>query len=176
MNGHTSRPNDSRLQGRICVITGGSSGLGRATCLKFAASGARIIVADLKSSSVEDEITAQHGKDAAIFVPCDVTKEDQIKSLIQEAVKFGGRLDILCTYAGVALEASKYGMDVRAHTIETSDWDLEMGVNARGVWLCCKYALQQMLAQEPRPPNARGERTRGWIVNAARMLGCVFLP
>lgn len=171
MNGTATSTTDSRLQGRICIVTGGSSGLGRATCLKFANSGARIVVADLKSAGVEDEITAQHGKSSATFVPCDVTKEDQVKSLIQEAVKFGGRLDVICNYAGVALEASKYGMDVRAHAMETSDWDLEMMINARGVWLCCKYALQQMLAQEPREANARGERTRGWIVNAASMLG-----
>lgn len=171
MNGNASSPTDSRLRGRICIITGGSSGLGRATCLKFASSGARIIVADLKSAGVESELTSQHGKDSAIFVPCDVTNEIQIKNLIQEAVKFGGRLDVICNYAGVALEASKYEMSVRAHEMETSDWDAEMAINARGTWLCCKYALQQMLKQEPREANARGERTRGWIVNAASMLG-----
>ena len=169
MNGTSGA--DSRLKGRICIVTGASSGLGSATAIKFANSGARIVCADLKSSGVEDKLREAHGAESATFIACDVTKEDQIKSLVQAAVEFGGRLDIICNYAGVALEASKYGMSVRAHEMETSDWDLEMGVNARGVWLCCKYAVQQMLKQEPREANARGEKTRGWIINAASMLG-----
>ena len=60
---------------------------------------------------------------------------------------------------------------MRVHEVDSKDYDRLYAVNERGVWLCCKYALQQMLVQEPREPNARGERTRGWIVNAASMLG-----
>jgi len=92
--------------------------------------------------------------------------------LVKEAVKFGGRLDIICNYAGIAVETT-HGVAVRAHDIPTKDFDLTMAINTRGVWLCCKYALIQMLEQEPREANARGEKTRGWIVNAASMLGTV---
>lgn len=86
---------DSRLKGRIAVITGASSGLGKATAIRFASSGARVVCADLKSAGVEDEITKQHGKDAATFVQCDVTDEAQIENLVKDAVKWGGRLDIM---------------------------------------------------------------------------------
>lgn len=161
---------DSRLKGRIAVITGASSGLGKATALKYANSGARVVCADLKSSGVEKDIAAKYGKDSATFIECNVSDEKQIQNLISEAVKWGGRLDILCTYAGIAAE-TKHGMTARLHDLPTEDFDQTILINCRGVWLCCKYALQQMLAQEPREPNARGERTRGWIVNAASMLG-----
>ncbi|KAK4987897.1 hypothetical protein LTR66_007469 [Elasticomyces elasticus] len=166
---------DARLKGRIAVITGASSGLGRATAIRFANSGARVVCADLKSAGVEDEIIGQHGKEAAIFVACNVTDEKQIENLVAEAVKWGGRLDIMCTYAGIAVEAG-HGLSKRLHETDVSDFDRAMAVNTRGVWLCCKYALAQMMEQEPREPNARGERTRGWIVNAASMLGLIALP
>ena len=91
---------DQRLKDRIAVITGGSSGLGRATAIRFANSGARIVVADLKSAGVEKEITDKHGKDGAIFVKCDVTQESSIEALVKEAARWGGRVDIMCNYAG----------------------------------------------------------------------------
>ena len=92
---------DSRLQDRIAVITGASSGLGRATALRFANSGARIVCADLKSTGVEREITDQHGKDSAMFVKCDVTQESDIENMVKEAAQWGGRVDIACNYAGI---------------------------------------------------------------------------
>ena len=67
-------------------------------------------------------------------------------------------------------------MQMRAHEVDVKDFDKTHAVNERGVWLCCKHALRQMLEQEPREPNARGERTRGWIVNAASILGLVAYP
>lgn len=153
-------------------MTGASSGLGRATALRFADQGAKIICADLNSVGLEEDINSKHGKSKATFIKCDVAKEDEIQHLVKEAVSFGGRLDILCNYAGVALETNeKNQMSKRAHDFSTEDFDLEMAINMRGTYLCCKHALGQMLEQEPREPNARGERTRGWIVNAASMLG-----
>lgn len=91
---------DNRLKDRVAIITGGSSGLGAATAIRFADSGARIVVADLKSSGIEKQIQDKHGKNQAMFVELDVTKESNIESAVQEAVKFGGRLDIICNYAG----------------------------------------------------------------------------
>jgi NAD(P)-dependent dehydrogenase (short-subunit alcohol dehydrogenase family) len=68
------------------------------------------------------------------------------------------------------------GMNKRVHEVDVADFDRLHNVNTRGVWLCCKHALGQMLKQEPREANARGERTRGWILNAASMLGLVAFP
>lgn len=161
---------DDRLKDRIAIITGGSSGLGQATAIRFANSGARIVIADLQSNGVEEEIRKQHGKAAATYIPCDVTQEASIASMVEEAVLWGGRLDILCNYAGIAIETA-LGGPARCHTLDTEVFDRTMAVNCRGTWLCCKYALKQMMAQEPREANFRGERTRGWIVNTASVAG-----
>jgi NAD(P)-dependent dehydrogenase (short-subunit alcohol dehydrogenase family) len=168
---------DNRLKDRIAVITGASSGIGKATALKFANSGAKIVCADLKSTGTEDEINAQHGKDRATFVACDVTDEKQIENLVKEAVAWGGRLDIICPFAGVALEhrpgASYSDQSTRSHDLDTDIFDKTLAINTRAVWLCCKHALRQFLEQKPRAPNSRGDRTRGWIVNVASIMGLV---
>lgn len=145
-------------------------GLGRATALRFADAGARVVCADLKdSSNIEKEIRSKHGDKSAVFIACNVTDETAIAELVKGVVAWGGRLDIMCNYAGVGVEA-RWGLSLRAHETPTEAFDEAMSINTRGVWLSCKYALQQMLAQEPREPNARGERTRGWILNAASMV------
>lgn len=161
---------DERLKDRIAIITGGSSGIGRATAIKFANSGARIVIVDLHSNSVEEQIRQQHGEDAATFVRCDVTQETEIVKMVESAVQWGGRLDIICNIAGIAGETRHDG-PARCHTFETEIFDRTMAVNCRGTWLCCKYALKQMMSQEPRESNARGDRTRGWIVNTASSMG-----
>lgn len=163
---------DERLKDRIAIVTGGSSGIGKATALRFANSGARIIIADLNSAGTEDEICEKHGKERATFIKCDVTKEDDIAELVSNAVKWGGRLDIMCNFAGIAIETS-YDQPKRAHEMDVKDYDTVYSINERGVWLCCKHALKQMLEQDPRPANARGDRARGWIINAASMLGLI---
>lgn len=92
---------DDRLKGRVAIITGGSSGLGAATAIRFADSGAKVVVADLKSSGIEKQITDEHGKDVALFVKVDVTQESSIESMVKEAAQWGGRVDIICNYAGM---------------------------------------------------------------------------
>lgn len=157
---------DERLKDRIAVITGASSGIGKAIAYRFARCGARIVCADLNTGETEEQIKKQYGTDRATFVKCDVTVESEIENLIRESVRFGGRVDIMCNFAGVII-----GSGARCHEMETETFDKTVAINTRGVWLCCKYALKQMLAQEPREPNHRGDRTRGWIVNAASIYG-----
>lgn len=163
---------DARLQGRIAIITGGSSGIGKASAFRFANSGARVVIVDLHSSGVEDAIKQQHGETSAIFIKCDVSQENEVKEMISQAVQWGGRIDVLCNIAGIAAETPKGGYGAsRCHTLDTEVFDRDIAVNCRGTWMCCKYALKQMMEQEPREPNARGERVRGWIVNTASIGG-----
>lgn len=161
---------DERLKDRIALIVGGSSGLGKATAFRFANSGAKIAIADLHSSGVEEQINQQHGKAAATFIQCDVTQESDVVKMIGQVVRWAGRLDILCNFAGVLADHFEGG-PARCHALATELFDQTMAVNCRGMWLCCKYALTQMMRQEPREPNARGDRTRGWIVNTASVVG-----
>ena len=171
---HTNRSHtlmaDQRLKDRIALIVGGSSGLGASTALKFANAGARVTIADLRSSGIEEQIKKQHGEAVATFTYCDVTQESSVAKMIEEVAQWGGRLDIVCNFAGIFIDHSA-GVPGRCHTLETEVFDRTMEVNCRGMWLCCKYAIGQMMEQEPRAPNARGERTRGWIVNTASVAG-----
>lgn len=182
MNGQTQ---DTRLLGRIAIITGSSSGIGRAIAIKYASAGARIVCADLKPTArpvaaaaktapkpTHELIIANHGSDTAIFFQTNVGHESEIESLIEAAVKWGGRLDIMVNNAGIASDADN-GLGSRIHECPTTDYDRTHLINNRAVWIGCKHAIIQMLKQDPMPANARGERTRGWIINTASMLGLV---
>ena len=161
---------DGRLKGRTALIVGGSSGLGKATAIRFANAGARIAIADLRSTGVEEQINQQHGEAAATFISCNVTKETNVVEMIEQVVQWGGRLDILCNFAGIFADYADGG-PARCHTLSIEQFDQTFAVNCRGTWLCCKYALTQMMQQEPREANACGDRTRGWIINTASVLG-----
>jgi len=188
INGATasSPSGDNRLQGRIAVVTGASSGLGRAIALKFASAGARIVCADLRPDArpmaahkhppkpTHELINQTYQGDNAVFVQTDAADEEAIKALIAKAVSWGGRLDIMCNNAGISTEVEK-GLSLRIHDTPTENYDRTHAINQRGVWLGCKHAVTQMLAQEPRAPNARGDRPRGWIINTASMLGLIGL-
>lgn len=160
------------LTNRIVIITGGSGAIGGAMALAFAKAGARVVIADSRSTGIEDKISNLYGTDRVIFQQVDVCNENSIASLVKAAVDFGGRLDILVTAAGTA--DTSFGKPKRCHDTDVSVFDKTMEVNVRGLWLCNKYALKQMMSQEPRAPNARGDRTRGWIVNVASVGGYVL--
>lgn len=105
-----------KLQDKIAIVTGASSGLGRAITLHFAREGARIICADLvptARTAVEEEAIPTHemvqekyGEKTALFVKCDVSSEEDIKAVVAKAVEWGGRLDIMVNNAGIAGERS----------------------------------------------------------------------
>lgn len=158
-----------RLAGKTIVVTGGSSGLGRAMCAAFAEHGADVIIGDLRRTPREggvptDElITARGGR--AVFVPSDAAKAGEIDTLVRTAVDRGGRLDVIVNNAVLAGRHSKGLLE----TTE-SDWDAMMDVGLRGVFLCCRRAVKQMLTQE-----ARGD-ARGRIINVSSQHGMVGTP
>jgi meso-butanediol dehydrogenase/(S,S)-butanediol dehydrogenase/diacetyl reductase len=130
-----------KLKNKISIVTGGGSGIGRETCQLFAQEGACVIVADRDMSSakrVAEDILKAGGKAEAFAV--DVTKSDDIKSMIDHAVSGHGRLDILVNNAG-------YGIAGTVVDTSEEDWNALMAVNVNGVYLGCKYAIPVMEKQ-----------------------------
>lgn len=151
-----------RLADRVALITGSSSGLGRAIAFAFAAEGAKICCVDLypslrsevdKSRGTADSIhnrndrgqsthgllSEEFGKDRFIFVRADCTSARDVEHAIQSCVESFGRLDILVNNAGISVE-SQHQKVLRVHETTEEDYDKTMAVNTKGVFLCCKYA------------------------------------
>ncbi len=137
----------ARLQDRVAVVTGGASGIGLATVRRFAAEGARVVVADLDASGGSAAAKEVDGT----FVACDVTSEEEVSALFAAAVEAYGGLDIAFNNAGISPPDDDSilvtGLDA---------WRRVQEVNLTSVYLCCKYAIPHMQ-----------ERGRGSIINTA---------
>ncbi|KAF2429049.1 putative short chain type dehydrogenase [Tothia fuscella] len=149
----------NRLQQKVAIITGASSGIGQAIADAFMYKGATVMRADRN-----DPVGPRY-----IFQKTDVTSAEQVKRLIEGAVRSFGRLDIMVNCAGIAVEASTG--DIPVWDVEESTWDANMSVNAKGVFLGCKYAAAQMVKQDPGPNG-----DRGWIINLGSVVGLRGLP
>jgi NAD(P)-dependent dehydrogenase (short-subunit alcohol dehydrogenase family) len=130
-----------RLKDKVCIVTGGGSGIGRATCLLFAAEGAKVVVADKRKAAAE-AVAAECGKKGAqaIALEIDVSKSADCKRMVDEAVKAYGRLDVLVSNAGYGIAGTVVDIDEQA-------WEDLMSVNVRGVFLGAKHAIPVMRAQ-----------------------------
>lgn len=145
------------LDGKIALVTGAASGIGRATAIAFARAGAQVIMCDIDQAGGEQtlaKIKTEHGK--AEFFRTDVTQASQVEELITKIVNTRGRLDCAFNNAGTEGEL--------ALTADHSERNFEhvMAVNVKGVWLCLKYELKLMVKQG-----------RGAIVNTASVAGLV---
>jgi NAD(P)-dependent dehydrogenase (short-subunit alcohol dehydrogenase family) len=146
------------LQGKTALVTGASSGIGRASALIFAREGAKVLVADVtedQGNETVKQIKAAGGE--ATFARCDVSKATEVEALVASAVKQFGRLDCAYNNAGIS------GKIARTADETEDGFDRIMAINLRGVWLCLKYEILQMLKQE----------TGGAIVNTASAAGLV---
>ena len=131
-----------RLDGKVCVITGAGSGIGRACALRFAGEGARIAVADIAEEAgraVAAEIIESGGD--AQFVVVDVTDEESVASLYDEAEAQFGVIHVLVNNAGVLLPG-----DVSVLATERETWQRVLDINLTGVFLCCKHGIPKLLA------------------------------
>jgi NAD(P)-dependent dehydrogenase (short-subunit alcohol dehydrogenase family) len=130
------------LEGRVGLVTGGTSGIGRDTALLFAKAGVKVVVAGRRE--VEGNETVQLVRAAGgegVFVKTDVSKAAEVDALIQKAVEKFGRLDIAFNNAGIE------GVWVPITRQSEDDWDQTIAINLKGVWLCLKYEIRQMLSQ-----------------------------
>jgi NAD(P)-dependent dehydrogenase (short-subunit alcohol dehydrogenase family) len=133
-----------RLQDKICLVTGGGSGIGKAAALHMAREGARIVIADWNATTgaaAAQAITESGGH--AIFQQTDVSQSADCEQMVATAVAQYGRLDVIFANAGIEM----WQQDGFAHNTPEEVWDRIHSVNLRGLWLSCKYAAQQMLAQ-----------------------------
>jgi glucose 1-dehydrogenase len=160
---------DGRLAGRVAIVTGSSSGLGRAIAIRLAAEGARVVVSDVRADpqeggdATETVIGAAGG--TAIRVAADVSRGHDVDALVTAAVGRFGRLDVMVNNAGIAGPASKSLLETT-----DSDWDAIMAVNLRGVFLCCRRAIGEMIAQEPIV------EVRGRVINISSQHGMIGPP
>ena len=148
-------------EGRIALITGASSGIGRATALAFARDGYATIVSDIAEH--EGQATAADCEREGItsrFIRCDVSDESSVQQLIVEIVENFGRLDAAFNNAGTLGELAPTG------ACEAANFDRVISVNLRGTWLCMREELKQMAKQE----------TGGAIVNCSSVAGLVGFP
>lgn len=151
------------------MVTGSSSGIGRAVAQRLAADGFSVILADLRREPLTggeptDELISRSGGDCA-FVPTDVSRRDACDRAVATAVARSGSLDVVVNNAAIASARSK----PLAETGD-EDWDAIFAVNPRGPFLLCRAAIRQMLGQ-PRRGDARGR-----IVNVTSQHGMVGAP
>ena len=148
----------TRLEGKVALITGAASGIGRETATLFANQGAKIVAVDLQD--VEGEATAQMVRDCggdAVFQHADVSKNSDCQQMVEVAEEHFGNLHILFNNAGIM-----HSDDSDAVETEESVWDLTMAVNLKGVYLGCKHGI-------PALRRAGG----GSIINTASFVACM---
>ena len=130
------------LRGKVAIVTGGTSGIGRDTAVLFAKAGAKVVVAgrrEAEGKETIDLIRAAGGD--GLFVKTDVSRAADVRALVEKTVEKFGRLDVAFNNAGIEGTWSPIAEQSEEH------WDSTIDINLKGVWLCLKYEIQQMLKQ-----------------------------
>ena len=145
------------LSGKVALVTGGGSGIGRATALAMAEEGAKVAVCDVNAEGGEGTVSAiaAAGGDAT-FIHADVSQARDVEAMVDRVMEVYGRLDCAFNNAGIS------GGGVPTHEHPEEVWDRVISINLKGVWLCMKYEIPRML-----------ERGGGAIVNTASVAGLV---
>lgn len=149
-----------RLAGKVSLVTGGGSGIGRATAELFAREGARVAVADVRLAAAEETVARIRGSGGdAVAIGADVSRAADAEAMVGAVLAAYGRLDVLHANAGVTPAR------VRIQDLEEAEWDRVLGINLKGAWLTCKYAIPALI-------GAGG----GAIVNTASLAGVRARP
>jgi NAD(P)-dependent dehydrogenase (short-subunit alcohol dehydrogenase family) len=145
------------LEGKVALVTGGSSGIGRAAAIAFSREGAKVVVADVQADGGNETVDMiKKSGGSAIFVKTDVSKAKEVEALVKKAVESYGRID--CAFNNAGIE----GVQGPTADCTEENWDRTLGINLKGVWLCMKFEIPQMLKQG-----------KGAIVNTASIAGRV---
>ena len=150
----------NEFQGKVAIVTGGTSGIGRAAAVAYAKEGARVVVAGRRAAEGEETVRllrAQGGE--GFFVATDVSKAAQVKELVERTIQKFGRLDFAFNNAGIEQDPTP----LLEQTEET--YDRVMDINVKGVWLSMKYEIPAML-----------KTGGGSIVNTSSGLGVIAMP
>ena len=143
--------------GKVAFVTGASSGIGRATALAFARAGADVVVVDVQGDGGHHTAKAvQELGRRALFVRCDVSRDDDARHAVQNTIEAFGRVDFAFNNAGIE------GQQAPTADCTVENWDRVIGINLKGVWLCMKYQIPQMLGEGG-----------GSIVNCSSVAGLV---
>ncbi len=146
------------LDGKVALVTGAGSGIGRASAVALAREGARVVVTDIVVEGGQETVeTIRNNGGEAIFVRADVTSTEDIEAMISKCVQTYGRLDCAFNNAGI----SRMGRAL-THEYPDEDWERIIATNLKGVWLCMKHEIIQMLKQKG-----------GSIVNMSSIYGVV---
>jgi len=145
------------MEGKVALVTGAGAGIGRSVALLFAEKGVKVIVADIQAEQAEETVQIiEKGGSEALFVKADVSQSAEVEALIDKAVRTYGQLDYACNNAAID------GLLAPTAECTEENWDLVMNINLKGVWLCMKHEIMQMLKQGA-----------GAIVNMASVVGVV---
>lgn len=143
------------FQDKVAIVTGGSFGIGRASAIAFAKRGAKVVIADwMEDHETLNAITSDGGD--AIFVKCDVSNDESVRTMVDKTIEQYGKLDYAFNNAGVE------GISAVTHECTNENWDKTISINLKGVWLCMKYEIPHMIKEG-----------KGAIVNNASIAGLV---
>lgn len=145
------------LKGKVAIVTGGSRGIGRAICLKLAETGADVVVNDISDDQSVQDLLTEIGKAGSrgIFFKADVSRSDQAKDLVEEALRQMGRVDILVNNAGIT-------RDNLILRMKEEEWDAVLAVNLKGCFNCTQAVSRHMIKQRS-----------GAIINISSVVGIV---
>jgi NAD(P)-dependent dehydrogenase (short-subunit alcohol dehydrogenase family) len=133
-----------RLDGKVCFVTGGASGMGRLAAAMFCAEGARVAVADVNAEACDTAAAAARegatGVGDAFAVPCDVTRDSEVREAIAATVRRYGGLHVLYNNAGIMMAEDRSVVDT-----EEWVWDRTLAVNLKGIYLCCRHGIPEMV-------------------------------
>ena len=146
---------DSTFKNKVVIVTGASSGIGRAAAIAFANKGAKVVVVDwIENIETVKLIKASGGE--ATFIRCDVSKNNDVKAMVEKTVATYGRVDYAFNNAGIE------GISAPTQDCTEENWDKTIGINLKGIWLCMKYEIPEIQKQG-----------KGAIVNCASVAGLV---